>query len=162
MIVSLIAAVAENGVIGKDGSMPWRLPADLRRFRQITMGSPLIMGRLTFESLPGPLEGRRNIVLSKKAKNYWPNGAILAKSVEGALSAAAPADEVFICGGGEVYREFIDRAERIYLTRVEAEIEGDTTFPEIDFSIWKKRGVRKFEADQENSHPTAFMILERD
>lgn len=130
MIITLIAAMAENRVIGKDGAMPWHLPDDLARFKAITLGHPVIMGRKTFASIGRPLPGRLNIVLTRR-KGYSPEGVAVARSLDEALALAGTADEVFICGGGQVYREALPLADRIHLTVVHRPYEGDTTFPEL-------------------------------
>ena len=130
MTVTIIAAMAENRVIGKDGAMPWHLPDDLARFKSITMGHPVIMGRKTFESLGRPLPGRQNIVLSRR-EGYAPEGVTVARTLDEALELAGVAREVFICGGGEVYREALPLAGRILLTVIHCVYEGDAVFPEI-------------------------------
>ncbi|MFB6354677.1 MAG: dihydrofolate reductase [Halobacteriales archaeon] len=141
MEVALIAAVAENGVIGADGTMPWELPADLRRFKATTMGHPVIVGRRTFEAiadrLGGPLPGRTNIVLSRGDPDL-PEGVVLAGSVEAALEAAKAtgAATAYVAGGGAVYEQFLPRADRLVLTEVDAAPEGDTRFPEWDREAW--------------------------
>jgi dihydrofolate reductase len=130
MIISLIAAMAENRVIGKGRSIPWDLPDDRKRFREITWGHPVIMGRKTFESLGVPLPGRKNIVLTRD-RNYRPDGCLTAHDLESALEQATGEEEVFICGGSGVYRETMDMAHRIYLTVIHRMIDGDVLFPEI-------------------------------
>ena len=145
MRVVLVAAVAENGVIGVDGEMPWHYPADLRRFKETTMGHPVIMGRRTYESiadrLGGPLPDRTNIVLSRREDLDLPEGAVHAESVEAALDAAAEAldpdqEAVYVAGGATVYEQFLPRADRLVLTEVPGEPEGDTYFPEWDREDW--------------------------
>lgn len=130
MIVSLIAAMARNRVIGRDNALPWHIPADLRRFRDLTLDHPLIMGRKTYESIGAPLPGRQTIVVTRQ-EGYAAPGCIMVHSLESALAAAGSADEVFICGGGELYAEALPLAERIYLTVVSLEVEGDALFPEL-------------------------------
>lgn len=130
MIISIIAAMAVNRVIGREGRLPWDLPLDRRRFRELTWGHPVIMGRATFQSLGRPLPGRRNIVLSRQ-KDFSAEGCLVVHDLPAALDAAAGADEVFIGGGAAVYREALPLAGRIYLTVVRAEMDGDTFFPEI-------------------------------
>lgn len=130
MRISLIAAMAENRVIGRGLAMPWQLPEDLRRFREITWGQTLIMGRKTFASLGAPLPGRTTIVLSR-TPGFRSEGCLIAHTVEEALCLAGFAEEVFICGGGEIYRLFLPMADRIYLTVLHREIAGDVFFPEI-------------------------------
>ena len=133
MIVSLIVGRARNGVIGRDGDLPWRLPADLAQFKRRTMGHHLVMGRRTFESLPGILPGRPHLVLSRDP-SYAHEGIRVFATLEDALAAAEAAgdDETFVIGGGAVYREALPRASRVYLTRVHADVEGDVTFDDLD------------------------------
>jgi dihydrofolate reductase len=130
MIISIIAAMAENRVIGRGGAIPWDIPDDRRRFRELTMGHPVIMGRKTFESIGRPLSGRRNIILSRRP-DYRGEGCCVVHSLEDALSASAGADEVFICGGEELYRLALPLATRIYLTVVHGSCDGDAFFPPI-------------------------------
>lgn len=140
MIVSLIAAMAENRVIGRDGALPWHLPADLARFKALTLGHPVIMGRKTFAAIGRPLPGRLNIVLSRQPA-FRPAGVLVARSLAEALQLAAGAVEVFICGGGQLYREALPLAERVYLTIVHRAYPGDTVFPELpaDFVATDRR-----------------------
>ncbi|MBN1442535.1 MAG: dihydrofolate reductase [Planctomycetes bacterium] len=164
MIVSCIAAVARGGVIGRRGEMPWRLPDDLRRFRAITWGHPVIMGRKTYESIGGPLEGRTNAVLSRSAPRGLPPEVIAADSLDGALErlrGAPGSDEVFVIGGAEVYAAALPRARRLYLTRVDADVEGDARFPEVDFSLWRLARDEPHPADAAHAHPLRFQVYER-
>ncbi len=143
--VAIIAAVAENGVIGNGNAIPWRLPSDFAHFKRMTMGKPLIMGRKTFESIGRPLPGRTNIVVSRQ-EGYQPDGVIVISSLDAALdhaqeiAGADRANEVMIGGGAEIYRQAMPFADRMYLSRVALEPEGDATFPAIDFSQWKAAG----------------------
>jgi dihydrofolate reductase len=130
MIISLIAAMSENRIIGRNNRMPWKLPSDRRRFHEITRGHYAIMGRKTFESIGRPLPGRNNIILTRQ-RNYMIEGCIIAHDLDSAFAACGGTDEVFICGGGEVFQETIFMADRIYLTIVHAIVEGDTMFPNI-------------------------------
>ncbi|WP_454885622.1 dihydrofolate reductase [Sphingomonas oryzagri] len=123
-------ARADNGVIGKDGALPWRLPEDLKRFKALTMGKPMVMGRKTFESFPSPLPGRRHIVLTRDAGWSKP-GAEVAHDIEGAITLAGDAEEIAVIGGAEIYRLFMDRAHRIELTEVHRSPEGDTRMPPL-------------------------------
>ncbi len=139
-ILAIIAARARNGVIGRDNALPWHLPEDLRRFRELTMGKPVIMGRRTWESLPAkfrPLPGRQNIVVSRNPA-WAADGATPARSVEAALAPADGADEAFVIGGAELYRQSIGRAERLYLTEIELDVAGDAHFPEIVREHWQE------------------------
>ena len=163
MRVSIIAAVARNGTIGIDNRLPWRLPADLRHFRALTMGHHLVMGRRTFESV-GPLPGRRTIVVTRGGLPAPPGDDVkLASSLDHAieLARAAGEEEVFIAGGAAIYRDAMDHADRIYLTRIDADFAGDASFPEIDGERWREIERRPFPPDDKNPHPYAFALLER-
>lgn len=144
MIISLIAAMAENRVIGHENSIPWNIPSDQKRFREITMGHPVILGRKTHEIIGRPLPGRKSIVLTRN-RNYPAEGIIVAHDIGSALAACGDADEAFICGGGMVFQEFISFADRIYLTLIHREYEGDTFFPETppDFVEVKRVEVKE-------------------
>jgi dihydrofolate reductase len=130
MIISIIAAMAENRVIGRGNEMPWEIPSELKRFKETTMGHPVIMGRKTFESIGQPLPGRKNIVITGR-QDYSAEGSIIVPDLQAALAASAGADEVFVCGGDTVYREAMPLADRIYLTIIDEEFDGDSFFPEI-------------------------------
>lgn len=135
MKVSLIAAVAANRTIGKDGQLPWHLPADLRHFRRLTWGHAVIMGRRTFESMGKPLPGRTNIVVSRSGFSH--PGVQVASSVEEALALVAGDEEVFVAGGAGIYRAALPLADRLYLTEIDRDFEGDTCFPSFDRSAWR-------------------------
>lgn len=143
--VALIAAVAENGVIGHGNAIPWRIPSDFAHFKRMTMGKPLIMGRKTFESIGRPLPGRTSIVVSRQ-EGYQPQGVLVISSLEAALDRAQEiakadrANEVMIGGGAEIYRQAMPFADRMYLSVVALEPEGDAFFPAIDFEQWKPAG----------------------
>lgn len=162
MTISLIVAAALNNAIGKEGGMPWQLPNDLRHFKNLTWGMPIVMGRKTFESLGKPLPGRKNIVISRQAGWNAP-GAVVVKTIEDALFVAREADvkEVMVIGGGEIYKSLFDRAKRIYLTRVEAEPEADTFFPVIDPQQWHLMSQKNHEADEKNAYNYSFQVWER-
>lgn len=162
MALSLIVAVARNGVIGRDGGMPWRQSADLQRFKQLTMGHHLIMGRKTFASLGRALPGRRSIVLSQQADLPLPPGVLLASSLEAALQLCAGDVEPFIIGGGEIYRLALPLVQRIYLTRIDAEVPGDTVFSELAAADWRLVREEQHAADAKNQFAYAFRTLERD
>jgi dihydrofolate reductase len=130
MIISIIAAMAENRVIGRENELPWDLPSEHRRFKEITMGHPVIMGRRTFESIGHPLPGRKNIIITAQ-QGFSCEGCTVVKDLQAAISACEGSDEVFICGGESVFREAMPLADRIYLTIVEDEFYGDAFFPEI-------------------------------
>lgn len=135
--MTLIAAVARNGVIGADGGMPWHLPDDLRRFKRLTMGAPMIMGRRTFDSIGRPLPGRRTVVVTRDMQWQVP-GVEVTHSVAQALGLVADADRVSIVGGGQIYRQTIDDAVALEITEVDLDVDGDTTFPPIDTDRWAR------------------------
>ena len=159
-IISLVVAASRNGVIGKDGGLPWHISSDLKLFKQITIGKPVIMGRKTWDSLPRkPLPGRRNIVISRKT-DYPVQGAETARNIEESLALAKvdqPA-EIAVIGGGEVYRLFWPLADQIYLTEVDVEVEGDTLFPKIDPSEWE---LLSSEAHERGPNDSASFVLKR-
>jgi len=159
-VISLIVAMAKNGVIGRDNRLPWRLPADLAHFKSVTMGKPMVMGRKTWESLPGLLPGRRHIVVTRD-RGYRADHCTLVHSLEQAIEAAGDVPEVMIVGGGTLYKELLPRADRLYLTLVETEVEGDARFPELDFSQWREVLRESHPADERNEHPYTFIELER-
>lgn len=134
--LTLIAAVARNGVIGKDNALPWRLSGDLKRFKALTMGHPIVMGRKTWESLGRPLPGRSNIVITRD-KDYRAEGAVVVQSVDAALAAAQDTAEVFVIGGAEIYQLTLPRAGRLQLTELDADFDGDVRFPEFDRNQWR-------------------------
>lgn len=136
-IISIIVAMGQNRAIGNNNKMPWHLSADLKRFKAITSGHSIIMGRKTLESFAnGPLPKRRNIILTERLKEI-PEGVEKADSIEHALALVKNEEEVFIIGGGSIYEQFINQADKLYLTIIEAEFEGDTFFPPIDFKNWE-------------------------
>jgi dihydrofolate reductase len=168
MDVVLVAAVAENGVIGRDNGLPWRLSTDMRRFKAITMGKPIVAGRKTWESFPRkPLPGRLNIVVSHDPA-YRAEGAETVTSLKDALTLADKrsrcvpgADEVCIVGGGEIYRQAIDLADRLHITHVLARPDGDTRFPPIDPAVWKAVSAEDHPAGERDSHPTRYVVYAR-
>ena len=159
-LISLIVAMAQNGVIGRDNSMPWRLPEDLKRFRAFTLGKPILMGRKTFESIGRPLEGRTNLVLTRD-RSWFAPGVIVVHSVEEALTQASASDELVVIGGAEIYRLVLPFARRIYLTHVHADVQGDITFPEFDATQWADVEFSSQPADDEHAYPVTFVTLER-
>ena len=159
-LISLIVAMAQNGVIGRDNSMPWRLPEDLKRFRAFTLGKPILMGRKTFESIGRPLEGRTNLVLTRD-RSWFAPGVIVVHSVEEALTQASTSDELVVIGGAEIYRLVLPFARRIYLTHVHADVQGDITFPEFDPTQWADVEYSSQPADDEHAYPVTFVTLER-
>ncbi|HXT51908.1 MAG TPA: dihydrofolate reductase [Thermoanaerobaculia bacterium] len=164
MKVSLIVAMAEGGVIGRAGRLPWHLPADLARFKRLTMDHHLILGRRTWESIGRALPGRRMVVVSRQAQRLvLPEGVRAATSLDEALQIAEAAgdDEVFVAGGARVYREALPRADRLYLTWVQAEVTGDTFFPPVDPADWQEVAREEVPADDRNPHATSFTIFDR-
>ncbi len=159
-LISLIVAMAKNGVIGRDNQLPWRLPADLAHFKSVTMGKPMVLGRKTWESLPGLLPGRRHIVVTRDP-DFRAEGCELVHSLEQALEAAGEVSEVMIVGGGSIYKEMLPRADRLYLTLVDAEVEGETRFPEIDYAAWHELSRETHAADERNAYACTFLELER-
>jgi dihydrofolate reductase len=167
MDIAIYVAIAENGVIGREGGLPWRLSSDLKRFKADTMGKPIIMGRKTWEGIGRPLPGRLNIVVTRDPA-FRAEGAETVRSLEEAIALArargrcmAGADEICVIGGGEIYRQALPLADRLHVTHVLAEVEGDTRFPDIDSKIW--RAVRVFDvpAGEKDSHATRYMVYER-
>jgi dihydrofolate reductase len=161
MSLSFILAIAENGVIGQDGRLPWRLSADLKRFKQRTMGHCLIMGRRTFDSLGKPLPGRTSIVLTRHPERPLPAGVHVARSVDEALAIAAGDSEPFVIGGAEIYRLFLPLAQRLYLTRVVAAVDGDTRFELPPLDNWRLVSHTEFSADANNELPHRDEVWER-
>jgi dihydrofolate reductase len=160
MRVSFIVAADRGGVIGRAGTLPWRLPADLRHFKETTMGKPMIMGRRTWESIGRALPGRRSIVLTRRAGFEAPGAAVVSTPDE-ALALAEPADEVMVIGGEAVYRALLGRCDRIYLTRVEGEVEGDTHFPQLEPAEWREVAREERPPDAANPYPLSFLVLDR-
>lgn len=160
MDLCLIAALDRNGLIGRDNALPWRLPADLQHFKRLTMGKPIVMGRLTWESLGRPLPGRHNIVLTRDPA-YRAEGASVVHSIDAALAAAGAVDEVMVIGGAALYRTLLARAARLYLTRIDAAFDGDAWFPEIDPAAWREVAREAHAPDERNPYPYAFVTLER-
>ena len=160
MRVSLVAAVAQNGIIGRDGGLPWRLPGDLRYFKALTLGKPVVMGRKTWESIGRALPGRRNVVITRQP-GYAADGADVVDSPEAALSLLEAEAEVMIIGGEAIYRVFLDRAARIYLTEVDAEVEGDARFPDLDRSEWVEASREEHAPDERHEHAYRFIRLDR-
>lgn len=164
--VALVVAVAKNGIIGADNDMPWRLSTDLKRFKNITFGKPIIMGRRTFQSIGKPLPGRLNVVVSRQA-GLMIEGVQVVSTLEAALAIARQqaekdnVSEIMIVGGGKVYADMIDRADRLYVTHVDASPEGDTSFPPINETIWSVVDEETVPAGERDSAATRFVIYER-
>ncbi len=159
-ILSMIVAHADNRVIGKDNDMPWHLPADLAYFKKTTLGKPIIMGRKTYQSIGRPLPGRKNIVISRDSE-YRAEGVEVVGSVEAALALVSDAEEVMVIGGGAIYKHCLPVAQRLYITHIDGNIDGDTYFPEYDLKEWQLAVSDVREADEKNSYPLRFNIYER-
>lgn len=161
MRISAVVAASENDVIGRDGGLPWHVSSDLKLFKEITIGKPIIMGRRTWDSLPRkPLPGRRNIVISRQT-DFSADGAELAHSVDEALALCAGETEVSIIGGGQVYAAALDRTTRIYLTRVHMEVEGDTFLPALKDGEWKEVERRTFPRGERDDAAFTLIVLDR-
>jgi dihydrofolate reductase len=167
MHVAIYVAIAENGVIGRDGGLPWRLSTDLKRFRADTMGKPIIMGRKTYEGIGRPLPGRLNIVVTRD-KTWRAEGVEVAHSLEAAVQLAtlrasrmADVDEVCVIGGGEIYAQAMLLADRLHVTHVLAAVDGDAHFPPIDPDSWRMVSSQDVPAGEKDSHPTRYSLYER-
>jgi dihydrofolate reductase len=155
MGISIIAAMSRNRVIGREGAIPWHIPADLRRFRELTLGHTVIMGRKTFESIGSPLAGRRNVVVTGR-KDYSAEGVLVVHSLKEAIESSDRDGELFICGGSEIYRQALPLCSRIYLTVVDIDVEGDRCFPPIPADVF-----REISREVISEHPPAqFIVLE--
>jgi len=168
MIVAVYVAIAENGVIGREGGLPWRLSTDLKRFKAGTMGKPIIMGRKTWESFPRrPLPGRLNIVVTRD-KTYQAEGGETVSSLEDAITLArirarcmANVDELCVIGGGQIYAQALPLADRLHVTHVLGSVDGDTVFPEIDPAIWRLVSAEDVPAGEKDTHATRYAVYER-
>jgi dihydrofolate reductase len=165
-VIALVVAMGENRAIGKDGTLPWRLSSDMRHFRRVTMGKPVLMGRRTFQSLPRMLDGRVSVVLTRD-RGFAAPEAVVAHSLEQALAqarrsaASTGVDEIMVIGGEEVFRESLPRAGRIYLTEVHAAPDADTWFPEHDLGEWREVSREDHEPGPKDDHPFSLVVLER-
>lgn len=160
MILSLVVAVARNGVIGRNNRLPWRLPDDLAYFKRVTMGHPVVMGRRTHESIGKPLSGRKNVVVTRDPHYHAP-GCTVVTSLDAAWEAAGDAAEVCVIGGTSLFAESLPKADRIHLTEVQAEVEGDTFFPPFDRREWTEREVARHPADERHEFPFRIVVLDR-
>lgn len=161
MKISLIWAMADDRVIGIENRLPWKLPADMKWFRQHTLGKPIVMGRKTFESFGGrTLPERTNIIITRDA-GYQVAGAVVVHSIEAALDAAGDVDEVMVIGGANLYEQLLPRADRLYMTLVHDRFEADAWFPDFDRNEWFEVERHDHEADANNPHPYSFVILDR-
>jgi len=160
MMISIIVAVAEHNVIGKDNKLIWHLPKDLKHFKETTTGHFVIQGRKTYESFGKPLPNRTNVIITRD-KNYKAEGCIVVNSLQEALDIAINEKEVFIIGGGKIYEQAMSIADRIYLTKVHHSFEGDTFFPEINIKEWAEKSRQDYNPDEKNKYPFSIIILER-
>ena len=160
MRVSLVVAMARNRVIGRDNALPWRLPADLAHFKRVTMGHPIVMGRRTYESIGKALPGRESIVVTRNAAFQAP-GCTVVPSLEAAWRAAGDADEVCVIGGSSLFEETLPMADVIHLTEVEADVPGDTYFPEFDRGEWREKEIARQSADARHAYPIRILELTR-
>lgn len=160
MRLSLVVAVARNGVIGREGQLPWRLPADLRYFRRLTLGHPVVMGRITHESIGRALPGRRNVVVTRDASRVA-EGCESAHSLVDALYLLREVPEVMIIGGRALYAEALPRADRLYLTEVQAAVEGDVYFPDFDRAAFREISREEHAPEAGDDYPCTFLTLER-
>ncbi|EPU1980241.1 type 3 dihydrofolate reductase [Escherichia coli] len=161
MQISMIAAMAHDRVIGLDNQMPWHMPADLAHFKRVTLGKPVLMGRKTFESIGRPLPGRRNLVISRNPA-YQAEGVEVIDSVEAALALLGEGvDELMVIGGGHLYGQLLPRADRLYLTRIDLVVAGDTRFPAFDDEQWRLVESEAHPADEKNPHPYRFETWQR-
>lgn len=159
-MLSIIVAVADNGVIGSGNRLPWRLPDDLKRFKALSLGKPIVMGRKTFDSIGRPLPGRLNIVISRRSGLEIP-GCRVVTSIDEALAAAQPAPEIVIVGGADIYRQVLPSVQVIHLTRVHANVAGDVVFPELQPHEWREVAKEYHPADERHAHAFTFSTLER-
>ncbi len=159
-LISIIAAVGNNRVVGIKNKLPWNLPADMEHFRQLTIGKPVIMGQKTFESVGKPLPGRTNIILTLD-ESFNPPDCLITHSIEEALVAAKDFPEVMICGGVSIYRQFLTIADRMYLTLIKGDFEADAFFPEFDWNEWQETERIDKESDKDNPYPYSFVTLQR-
>jgi len=160
MLVSIIAAMDRNHLIGNKNQLPWHLPADLAHFKQVTMGKPIIMGRKTFESIGRPLPGRTNIIMTRSA-DFHAEGVLVAHSLEQALDFASAEEEVMIIGGSTIYELALPRADRLYMTYVENACEGDAWFPEFDIERWHVIDSEQHAADEKNHSNYRFVTYQK-
>ena len=160
MIISFVVAMGKNRVIGKNNSLPWNMPADMKRFRDLTAGKPMIMGRKTYESIGRPLPNRTNIIITRD-KNYNVKGCVIAHSIDEAIKAAGNVPEAMVIGGFQIFKEFFPIANKIYLTIIDNNFEGDTYFPEYTKSEWRETKKEEHKKDKENPYDYTFLVLER-
>ncbi len=162
----IIVAISRNSIIGRDGTMPWRLSTDLKRFKALTSGKPVIMGRKTFQSIGKPLPGRPNFIVTRDP-TFAPEDVTVVNSLQDAIAQASEkarldgVDEICVIGGGEIYRQAMETAERMYVTHIETEVEGDTSFPAIDPAVWQEEAELAVPAGERDSFATRFVTYRR-
>jgi dihydrofolate reductase len=160
MQLSIIVAMNKNQVIGKDGALPWHISSDLKNFKKITMGKPILMGRKTHESIGKPLPGRENIILTEN-KDYFSEGCVVKNTLDEALLYCEKVPEVMVMGGATLYEQTLNKAEKLYITEVVTSVDGDIFFPEYDRSQWLEISRDSFKADENNEYDYSFTVLER-
>lgn len=160
MIISTIVAMSKNCVIGVNNELPWRLPADLKYFKSITMGKPIVMGRKTFESIGKPLPGRDNIILTRD-QDFKAEGCCIVHDVKETLELCKDRDEIMIIGGAQIFEQFLPMTDRLYVTYVEVELEGDVFFPFFELTEWRETNRMLYPADEKNKYSCVFCTLER-
>lgn len=158
--LAIIVATDRQGLIGKDNDLPWRLSADLGYFKRVTMGKPLIMGRRTHESIGRPLPGRKNIILTSDSQ-YQAQGCTVCHSLQQALIECGDASEAMVMGGASLYEQFLNQADKLYLTLVDTQLEGDTWFPDWDKAQWQQLSREDHQADEKNEYPYSFIVYQR-
>lgn len=159
-MLSIIVAISENNVIGKDNDLIWHLPRDLKHFKETTIGHYVIQGRKTYESYGKPLPNRTNVIITRD-KDYTAEGCIVVHSLEEAIKKAENDTEPFIIGGGKIYEQALPLVDRIYITKIHHSFDGDTYFPEINMDEWKLTDKRDFEPDEKNKYPFSILVLDR-
>ncbi|MHA6247298.1 dihydrofolate reductase [Pontibacter sp. CAU 1760] len=160
-MIAIVVAAAENNVIGKDNNLIWHLPADLRHFKQMTMGHPIVMGRKTYESIGKPLPGRTTVIITSQ-EDYKAEGCIITYSVQEALDEAKKLDEaVYIIGGAEIYKQALPLTDTVYLTRIHQAFEGDVSFPALDTADWVTVSAEHHQPDEKNPYSYSFLELQR-
>ncbi len=158
--ISMIAAMAKNRVIGKDNQMPWHMPADLAHFKKVTMDKPVVMGRKTYESIGRLLPGRQNVIVTRDA-SYQVDGALMCSSLEDALAKLSSAEDIMIIGGGNIYQQMLPKADKLHLTFIDLETDGDAHFPEWNENEWFEVARETHKADAKNAHDCDFVTLAR-
>jgi dihydrofolate reductase len=159
-VITLIVAAADNGVMGRENELPWHLPEDLRRFKRLTLGKPVVMGRKTHESIGRPLPGRHNIVVTRD-QQYRREGVTVVHGVDEALRVAGDVPEIMVIGGAELFQWFLPRAGRVHLTRVHAQVPGDVMWPALDEGQWRRVHHESRPADEQHVYPMTFEVWER-